>query len=515
MKRIFLLNLLLISSLTLFSQENKIVTAEKIQGITVFRNLAEIKSTVNLNLNTGLNTVIIDNLPKSILKNSIQVSADAGIRIVQLTPITDYKRAALQTQAGLKITDSITNYQDQLSSLNIKKYALEQELEILLANKNLSNKTDLAGEIEDLTAIYKSRIPVIKEEIYRIDKKIKSILNTINQLEKTLANMSNTNDYCSLKISLMANENASKNLRLNYLVNDAGWNPIYDLRVANITAPIFIQQKAIVFQNTGIDWEQVKITLSTGNPIDNGILPNLNPLYSDIYSYQRTKSLDMIEKRGVTQMAMAPSVIETENQLANSYEITALTSIASSQENKIIEIKSDTLAALYQYMAVPKLDPHAYLISRIPNWNNLNLLDGNASVYFEDAYVGETFLNTMQFNDTLQVSLGKDPNILVERIKVKEFSSHKLLSGYQTASLNFNIKVLNNKKTAINLTIEDQAPISKNKSIEVKLNSLDGKYDIETGKLTWKLNLNPSEQKVWSFGYELKYPKNKLISGLE
>ena len=515
MKRIFLLNLLIISSLALFSQENNMLAAEKIQEITVFRNLAEIKSTVNLNLNAGLNTVIIDNLPKSILKNSIQVSADAGIRIVQLTPIADYKRAALQTQAGVKITDSITNYQDQLSTLNIKKYSLEQELEILLANKNLTNKTDLAGEIEDLTAIYKSRIPGIKEEIYRIDKKIKSILNTINQLEKTLANMSNTNDYCSLKISLMANENASKNLRLNYLVNDAGWNPIYDLRVANITAPIFIQQKAIVFQNTGIDWEQVKITLSTGNPMDNGILPNLNPLYSDIYSNQRTKSLDMIEKASVTQMAMAPSVIETENQLANSYEITTLTSVASSQENKVIEIKSDTLAVLYQYMAVPKLDPHAYLISRIPNWNNLNLLAGNASVYFEDAYVGETFLNTMQFDDTLQVSLGKDPNILVERIKVKEFSSHTLLSGYQTASLNFNIKVLNKKKTAINLTIEDQAPISKNKSIEVKLHSLDGKYDIETGKLTWKLNLNPSEQKVWSFGYELKYPKNKMISGLE
>ena len=327
--------------------------------------------------------------------------------------------------------------------------------------------------------------------------------------------MSNTNDYCSLKISLMANENTSKNLRLNYLVSDAGWNPIYDLRVANITAPIFIQQKANVFQNTGIDWEQVKITLSTGNPIDNGILPALNPLYSDIYSYQRTKSLDMIEKASVPQLAMAANVTETENQLAISYEINALSSVASSQENKVIEIKSDTLAALYQYMAVPKLDPHAYLISRIPNWNNLNLLAGNASVYFEDAYVGETFLNTMQFDDTLQVSLGKDPNILVERIKVKEFSSHKLLSGYQTASLNFNIKILNNKKTAIDLTIEDQAPISKNKSIEVKLHSLDGKYDMETGKLTWKLKLKPNEQKVLGFGYELKYPKNKMISGLE
>ena len=515
MKRIFLLNLLLISSLTLFSQENNLVAAEKIQEITVFRNLAEIKSKVTTNLFSGLNTLIIDNLPKSILKNSIQVSADAGIRIIQLTPITDYKRAALQTQAGLKITDSIANYQDQLSTLNIKKYSLEQELEILLANKNLTSKTDLAGEIEDLTAIFKSRIPFIKEEIYRLDKKIKPILNTIIQLEKTLANMSNSNDYCSLKISLMANENASKNLSLHYLVNDAGWNPIYDLRVANITSPILIQQKANVFQNTGIDWEQVKITLSTGNPIDNSILPNLNPLYSDIFTYQKTKSYDMMEKASIPQLAMAANVIETENQLANSYEINALTSIASSQENKVIEIKSDTLAALYQYMSVPKLDPHAYLISRIPNWNNLNLLAGNASVYFEDAYVGETFLNTMQFDDTLQVSLGKDQNIFVERIKVKEFNTHKLLSGFQTASLNFNIKILNNKKTAIDITIEDQAPISKNKSIEVKLSSLDGKYDIETGKLIWKLKLNPSEQKVFSFGYELKYPKNKMISGLE
>ena len=87
MKRIFLLNLLLISSLTLFSQENNLVAAEKIQEITVFRNLAEIKSKVTTNLFSGLNTLIIDNLPKSILKNSIQVSADAGIRIIQISTI--------------------------------------------------------------------------------------------------------------------------------------------------------------------------------------------------------------------------------------------------------------------------------------------------------------------------------------------------------------------------------------------------------------------------------------------
>ena len=97
MKRIFLLNLLLISSLTLFSQENNLVAAEKIQEITVFRNLAEIKSKVTTNLFSGLNTLIIDNLPKSILKNSIQVSADAGIRIIQISPITDYKSYRLHS----------------------------------------------------------------------------------------------------------------------------------------------------------------------------------------------------------------------------------------------------------------------------------------------------------------------------------------------------------------------------------------------------------------------------------
>ena len=64
----------------------------------------------------------------------------------------------VSSKDGQKMTDSIANYQDQLSTLNIKKYSLEQELEILLANKNLTSKTDLAGEMEDLTAIYKSRI---------------------------------------------------------------------------------------------------------------------------------------------------------------------------------------------------------------------------------------------------------------------------------------------------------------------------------------------------------------------
>lgn len=118
-------------------------------------------------------------------------------------------------------------------------------------------------------------------------------------------------------------------------------------------------------------------------------------------------------------------------------------------------------------------------------------------------------------DDTLQVSLGKDQNILVEREKVKEFNSTKLLTGYRTANLNFNIRIKNNKNIPINLTIEDQAPISKNKSIEVKLHNTEGLFDAETGKLNWKLNLTPQALKSISFGYEVKYPKNKMISGLE
>ena len=507
--------MLLMSNLTLFSQEKSTIAQEKIQQITLFRSQAEIKSVVEINLNSGSNTVIIDNLPKSIIKNSIQISSAAGIRIIQIAPISDYKRGIEQTAAGQKLADSLNFYHDLLNTFNTKKFTLQEELEILLANKNLTNKTDIAGEIEDLTAIYRTRIPSIKEDIYRIDKKIKTINSSISQIEKSMNALSIAADFCSLKITLAANENGVKNIMLNYLVENAGWNPIYDLRVTNISSPILLHQKASVFQNTGIDWEQVKITLSTGNPTDNGILPNLNPLFSDLI-YYNIKSLDMIaEKSAIPMLAQSAAIQFQENQLANIYKINALTSIASSQEAKIIEIKSDTVSAFYQYKSIPKLDPNAYLIARIPNWNNLNLLPGNASIYVEGAFVGDTYFNTIQMDDTLQVSLGKDQNILVEREKVKEFNSTKLLTGYRTASLNFNIRIKNNKNIPINLTIEDQAPISKNKSIEVKLHSSDGTFDSETGNLNWKFNLTPQALKSISFGYEVKYPKNKMISGLE
>ena len=62
-------------------------------------------------------------------------------------------------------------------------------------------------------------------------------------------------------------------LTAEYFTNNAGWTPIYDIRVDDISKPINLIYKADVFQNTGNDWKNIDVTLSTNNPSRNNTQP--------------------------------------------------------------------------------------------------------------------------------------------------------------------------------------------------------------------------------------------------
>jgi len=75
--------------------------------------------------------------------------------------------------------------------------------------------------------------------------------------------------------------------------------------------------------------------------------------------------------------------------------------------------------------------------------------------------------------------------------------------------------VRNTKTEAIRISIEDQIPVSQNSQIEVTAVDLaSAVYNKDTGKLSWDLKLQPNETKKIVFKYEVKYPKDKEVSGL-
>jgi len=129
--------------------------------------------------------------------------------------------------------------------------------------------------------------------------------------------------------------------------------------------------------------------------------------------------------------------------------------------------------------------------------------------------VGKTFIDPQSVKDTLYFSLGRDKRIVVKRERVKDFSSHAVIGLNQKEAHGFEINVRNNQAETITITVEDQIPVSKNSQIEVSLLNAGGaKFSPDNGKLVWEITLKPNESKRLVYQFEVKYPKDKLIAGL-
>lgn len=193
-------------------------------------------------------------------------------------------------------------------------------------------------------------------------------------------------------------------------------------------------------------------------------------------------------------------------------EITGKNNIPEDGADHEVVVKDMAIEAEYNYFAVPKLSKDVYLIASIPSWKKLDLLDGNVKIFLNNVYMGESFINARQTEDTLKLSIGKDKDLAVERKELKNYSSKNLIKTTNKVERDWQITVKNNKTEAVKITVEDQFPVSTNSDITVELLESSGaEIDYIEGKLIWKLTLNAGEKKELKFSYIVK-SKNEYIN---
>jgi len=194
------------------------------------------------------------------------------------------------------------------------------------------------------------------------------------------------------------------------------------------------------------------------------------------------------------------------------FDVSLPFTIPSDGKAQTIEIQRTTTPAEYKYVTVPKMSTSAYLTGNIADWAKQSLLSGEATLYFENTFVGKSYLNVNQLTDTLTISLGTDNSILVKREKRKDYTSKKIIGANKTDTYSFLLTVRNNKATPIKITVNDQVPISSNSSIIVEALELSGgTLNAETGTVKWDIELKPQEKKEIVLSYSVKYPKNQNI----
>ena len=278
-------------------------------------------------------------------------------------------------------------------------------------------------------------------------------------------------------------------------------NGHYELDLTNDANIIYISFVGFVNEEIPITQPLLNINLSEAT---------LNEMVVTGYSAKKSENFtkDYDDKAPAAPTSSAEITVEKQEATTTSYDIDLPYTIPNDGKYNAVEIKEVNTPATYQYYVTPKLDRDAFLTAQVTNWEQYNLLSGEANLFFEGTYLGKTYLNTQNTNDTLNISLGRDKNVVVTRTKLNDFTKKGFLSNKRTDSRGFEIAIRNKKSQAINIIVEDQLPLSVNKDIEIENEAKEAELDKTTGKLTWKLNVAGGKEQKVKFNYTVKYPKD-------
>ncbi len=215
-----------------------------------------------------------------------------------------------------------------------------------------------------------------------------------------------------------------------------------------------------------------------------------------------------VSKQGTSTIPMQ----QVENQTTVDFAIDVPYTIKSDNKSYAVTMVNYNLPASYQYYSVPKIEKEAFLLAAVKDWEQYNLLEGEANIFFENTFVGKTILDVRYASDTLDISLGRDKNVTINREKITDFSSKKFVGTRKEESRAWKITVKNNKSQAINMLLLDQIPVSIRDEIKVEIAEVSrGKHNAQTGEVKWEIKLNPGEERVFTLKYVVKYPKNRNL----
>ena len=410
-------------------------------------------------------------------------------------------------------------------------------------------KRDSLALLKDALDYLRNRLNNINGELLKIKRDEHKTQFTKQRLEQSLADLNEENQRSGEEnpeqkkgsinqviVTVSSLFAGTTSIDINYFVSNAGWTPSYDLRATSANTNLKLDEKASVYQSSGIDWNDATLTLSTGNPNQGNTKPELNTNYLNYYvpysySYSGTTAPamsiqsfdaakgetkeDEADKKYTAAKTSADYTVVVENPMRVEYEIKLKYSIPSDSKTHTVLIQTKEVASNFVYSAIPKLDANAFLLAKVTDCESMNLIPGAARIYFDGAYIGETSINPNETDDTLQLNMGRDKGIVMERKKLKNKSKEKTFNNDRVLTYTYEITVRNTKSSSINMEIADQIPVSQNDEIKIVLaESSHANLEELTGKLTWNVNLKPKEVRKISFTYEVKYPKNKQLAGL-
>ena len=551
------------ASNVLFADDKKVRKASLTEA-TVYTNGVQLRSKAYYSASTGINEIIIEGVSANIDPKTIQVSATGKVIILDSKYSLFYPKPTNEETLGevRKVRLEILELKDSILYLSYDLEEIQDEINVYTEARNILKNNGVMrsqGRVNDSIPLLKEALDLYTSKMNQLNKKLSTLRKTqnskkridkkmkerLNRLKNHIGSIGNQNSNNKpiprITITLSANTPTTGNISFSYLASGAGWTPLYDIRSESSQGKIFMNYKAEVYQNTGLDWKKIKLNISTNNPYANKTKPELNPWYlsyiqhkkeynnakiqnsnKDVYNLNSSPT-EAAYNRGfyMDDMAEEEEPAMSANQFTNivqqlisaEFKIDLPYNIASNGQKHMVLVQNSELKTNFKYYSVPKIDQNVYLVAEMLKVDELQLIPSKANIFFDGSYIGETYIDPTNMNDTLHLSLGKDPNIQIKRRLLSSKCKEKVIGDKIEKSLAYTIEVKNLKSSEIELVIQDQIPITTNVDIEIdKINIGKAKRKERSGLIEWDIKLKPKESKTFDFDFRIKYDKSQRIN---
>ena len=320
MKKLLLSICILCCSLPLLADDEQVELSAKLESATILQVGAELVHSAKATLKSGTNELIITNISSTIDANSLQVKCSGGVTVLASEFSTNYLIAKEDGPEVVRIQDSIESCEKELTRLKTAITINDDMMELLKANKKVgSDQTGLnVTDFIKMMEYYENKLVKLQTERQKNQHQVKKVNEKLNTFRMQLEQERTKNNKTSnvLKLRLASPSSGSKDITITYYTRAAMWTPFYDIQVFESNKPVKIISKAKFMQTTGLDWKNVKLSLSTAVPNNGKTAPKFSTwflnnasLYGKAYAAQNSMYQSNISGLGYSRKLKADGAI--------------------------------------------------------------------------------------------------------------------------------------------------------------------------------------------------------------
>jgi uncharacterized protein (TIGR02231 family) len=520
-----------------------------IAEVTVYADRARILRRGSVRLAPGEHTLELADIPTSLLEDSVRTGgrgANARILGVEVTRqfVTEPPEAELAT-----LKNQLQDLQDQDAALVDQEKAEAARLEFLGSLRNSSSATLPRGiaygkaSLDEVVAFSQFLTVEMNAALTRqreIAQERRELAKEIAALQGKLAPRWDAPERRQIHVLVETAEETDLELEVEYAAIGASWEPLYDVRL--VEDKVTVTYLANVRQQTGEDWPEVRLSLSTARPAVSTTIPELRPWYVDQYKppvhhpmmmaasapmaghvpkrdARSHDESDMFVAMEAPALPPVAEVAQAEIESAGAsvtYRVARPVAVPSDGSPHKTTVTTLDLEARLDYVTVPKIAEEAYLRARIKNASELILLPGSANIFHGADFIGTTRLKTIVPNEEFEAQLGLDDRVKVKRELTARATGKTLIGNTRRTTAGYKITLTNHLERPARVTVFDQLPVSRHEQIKARLQEVspDPAEHNDLNIIKWELELAPQQKRDITFAFVIEHPREMQVTGV-